>query len=79
VSTAFWLALIGNLVVVAVGYGALQAKVASLKEAVNELRTSRDKHGERIGRLDTKVQIIESHQVRRPTAAIGAPAPAGDE
>lgn len=81
-TTAQWLQLIGTIVVVAVGYGALSQRVSQLREDIRELKGSQRDQGQRIGRLETEVRILQALRDRRPTRALGevmAPADDGEQ
>lgn len=78
-STGDWISLLGSLALVAVGYGALRARVAALEEKVREGRDqearSNEDQGRRIGALERwqeGVQKVEEFR-RRQTGAIRAP------
>lgn len=72
-STAEWLALLGTLVTFAVGYGALQAKVAALREMVNELKAGRQRTSDRLEKLERFDELIKFASPRLNTSAIGIP------
>lgn len=69
-STAQWLQLIGTIVVVAVGYGALAQKVTQLREELREVKQGQRHQGERLGKVETDMAIQKALGGRRPTRAL---------
>lgn len=78
-STGDWISLLGSLAIVAVGYGALRARVAALEEKIREHRDqetrSNEDQGRRIGALERwqeGVMRVEEFR-RRRTGTVPVP------
>lgn len=78
--TDTWISLLGSLAIVAVGYGAIRAKVAAQGELLRELReivnSSNQRQGERLGALERwqeAVREVEKDRRRRPTGTVPVP------
>lgn len=81
-TTAQWVQLIATIVGVAVAYGALSQRVTHLLAQVSELKAelklSQRDQGQRIGKLETQVEIFRALSGRRPTLALPAAPPEND-
>lgn len=73
-SPAEWIGIVITLIAAAVGYGALQAQVAALRDAVKELRASSVRQGERLGVLEKGLSVVEKdvdRELSRPFTGPG--------
>jgi hypothetical protein len=55
------LSIIISVVAVAISYGTMKTNVSRLQEEIRELKSSRDKLGERMGNLEIRQAVEESH------------------
>jgi hypothetical protein len=85
-STGDWIALLGSLVTVVAGYGALRAKVAQLDAGQRELREgnqrSNEDQGRRLGALERwreAAEAVERERLRTKTSARGHAQEGSDE